>query len=98
MGGGGLAAEVAAGSEWTLLLALHLLRELRNPKSPWQAYTQLLPAPPGSLLKRLCSLGPEATDLLFFRCVAFEFVECIAGGMHSCLPSLPWQLTTNTIL
>jgi hypothetical protein len=58
---------VAPGCEWTLLLVLHLLRELRNPKSPWQAYTQLLPAPPGSLLKKICNQGPNATDLLLFR-------------------------------
>lgn len=68
--GGDLEAEVAPGCEWTLLLVLHLLRELRNPKSPWQAYTQLLPAPPGSLLRSICSRGPNATDLLLFRCLS----------------------------
>ena len=67
--GGRLVGEVAPGSEWTLLLALHLLRELRNPVSAWRTYTELLPAPPGSLLKHVCSQGPDATDLLLFRWV-----------------------------
>ena len=60
--------EVPSGSEWVLLLVLHLLRELRDPRSPWLSYIGMLPAPPGSLVKAVCCDGPDATDLLLFRC------------------------------
>ena len=60
--------EVPSGSEWVLLLVLHLLRELRDPRSPWLSYVRMLPAPPGSLVKTVCCDGLDATDLLLFRC------------------------------
>ena len=60
-------AEVSQGSGWVLLLVLHLIRELRNPKSAWLPYIQMLPAPPGSLVKAVCCEGPDATDLTLFR-------------------------------
>ena len=67
--------EIAPGCEWIVWLVLHLLRELRNPRSRWLAYIQMLPAPPGSLVKAICPYGPDATDLLFFRQVNIDSIN-----------------------
>ncbi|CAL5221852.1 g4113 [Coccomyxa viridis] len=53
-------------SAWVLLLALHLLCQLRDPRSRWAKYVKLLPAPPASRISAVCSAGPPATDLLLF--------------------------------
>ena len=54
-------------TSWVLALALQLLAEMRDPRSPLAAFVRLLPAPPGSRASAVCSAGPADTSLLLFR-------------------------------
>jgi hypothetical protein len=65
---------VDADEAISLLLALQLLCELRNPKSRWQAYVNVLPAPRDSLVAA-CTEGAEADDLLLFSESELDFLQ-----------------------
>ena len=54
-------------ASWRLMLALQLLAELRDPRSPLAPYARLLPAPPGTRIAAVCCDGPADTGLLLFR-------------------------------
>lgn len=59
--------ELPQSCAWTCLLALHLLADMRDPGTTLLPYIQLLPSPPGTMIKAVCSKGPDANDLLLFR-------------------------------
>jgi len=61
---------------WRLMLALQLLAELRDPRSPLAPYARALPAPPGSRIAAVCCGEPADTGLLLFRC--FGTVHCVS--------------------
>lgn len=54
-------------TSWVLALALQLLAEMRDPRSPFATFVRLLPAPRGSRVGAVCSGGPADTSLLLFR-------------------------------
>ena len=56
-------------ASWRLMLALQLLAELRDPRSPLAPYVRALPAPPGTRIAAVCCGGPADTALLLFRCL-----------------------------
>ena len=54
---------VPRGCGWSLLLALNLLAELRDPRSPHAAYVATLPAPQGSLVASVARGPPSGAHL-----------------------------------
>ncbi|KAK9806705.1 hypothetical protein WJX73_010581 [Symbiochloris irregularis] len=58
--------ELPESCAWTCLVALQLLAEMRDTRTELKPYIQLLPSPPGTLIKTICSQGPNANDLLLF--------------------------------
>ena len=55
-------------ASWRLMLALQILADLRDPRSPLALYMRALPAPPGARIAAVCCGGPADTGLLLFRC------------------------------
>ncbi len=68
------------GCGWSLLLALQLLAELRDPRSPHAAYVATLPAPEGSALAAIARGPPAGAHLSLatpaqLRCLACPALE-----------------------
>lgn len=90
---------IKQGHNWQLLLALHLLAQLRDSNSIWKQYVHQLPVSTSQTDLMLPNpSGPVNPFLLFFRYIFWLFLvhwfqrECLHAGMASQFLALSGQM------